>query len=90
MHLILNNVGQKAAKRASESHPGIHETDSLGLGELGVPRADIVRQPGQHTGLFVTASSERESDVDVDQRNHNSPQPLPGTHAPCMTEEGAR
>ena len=90
MHLVLNNVGQEAAKCTSESHAGIHETDSLSLGELRVPCADIVRQPGQHTGLFVMASSERESDVDMDQRNHNSPQPLPETHAPCVTEEEAR
>ena len=90
MKLVLNDVRQEAAKRASESHSGKHEANSLRLGELRVPRADVVRQPGQHTGLFLMASSERESDVDMDQRNHNSPQPLPETHAPCMTEEEAR
>ena len=61
MQLVLDDVRRGAAKRASESHPGKHETDPLGLGELRVPRAEIVGQPGQQTGLFVTTSSEKQT-----------------------------
>ena len=47
MKLVLNDVRQEAAKRASESYSGKHEADSLRLGELRVPRAEIVRQTGE-------------------------------------------
>ena len=58
MKLVLNDVRQEAAKGASESYSGKHEANSLRLGELRVPRAEIVRQTGEQTGLFMTASSE--------------------------------